>query len=145
MARHPALAEAFLRFNRFQLQHGELPARFRELAVLRVSLVRGSSYEWGQHVKMALGCGVTADEIDHIALGAAGFEGDDATVLAATDELLGTGRLTDERWHELRSFLDEHQAFELLFAVGTYSLLAMVFETWGLTPEPDMPPLPLIS
>lgn len=145
MVRHPALAEAFLSFNRFQLQQGELPARFRELAILRVSLLRCSQYEWGQHVKVALECGITDEEIERIPEGAARFEGDDATVLAATDELLADGRLGDERWQQLRSFLDEHQAFELLFAVGTYSLLAMVFETWALAPEPGMPPLPSVS
>ena len=145
MVRHADLAEAFLRFNRYQLRQGELPVRLRELAILRVALVRRSAYEWGQHVRIGLEAGITPDEIDRIASGTTAFEGDDAIVIAATDELLADGRLGDERWRQLRSFLDEHQAFELLFAVGTYTMLAMVFETWGLVPEPGMPTLPPIE
>lgn len=45
LARHPKMARAFLTFNGFLLQRGELPARLRELAILRVAHTRRSAYE----------------------------------------------------------------------------------------------------
>ncbi len=142
MVRHPELARAFWRFNGYQLQRNSLPLRWRELAILRVALRRRSAYEWGQHVKIALDAGVTNEEIERLAHGNDGFDGVDLLVLEATDELLGDGRIGDALWVRVQEQLSTHQAMDLLFVVGTYAMLAMAFETWGLQPESDTVPLP---
>ncbi len=134
--RHPRLAAAFWRFNGYQLQRNSLPLRWRELAILRVAHRRNSAYEWGQHVKIALEGGITAEEIDELASGNLGFDGTDRLVLEATDELLGDGRISDELLPRIAADLDTHQMMDLVFIVGTYCMLAMAFETWRLTPEP---------
>ena len=138
----PELAEAFWGFNGYQLQRSSLPLRWRELAILRVAHLRRSAYEWGQHVKIALDGDITADEIDQLAQGNDGFDGTDRLVLEATDELLGDGRISDDLLPRIEAELDTHQMMDLVFIVGTYSMLAMAFETWRLTPEPDTAPLP---
>ena len=140
--RHPRLAEAFWGFNGYQLQRSSLPLRWRELVILRVAHLRRSAYEWGQHVKIALEGGITAEEIDQLAQGNDGFDGTDRLVLEATDELLGDGRISDDLLPRIEAELDTHQMMDLVFIVGTYSMLAMAFETWRLTPEPDTAPLP---
>ncbi len=140
--RHPELARAFWRFNAYQLQRSSLPLRWRELAILRVAHRRRSAYEWGQHVKIALDGGITADEIDQLAQGNDGFDGTDRLVLEATDELLDEGRIGDDLLPRIDAVLDTHQMMDLVFIVGTYSMLAMAFETWRLTPEADTAPLP---
>ena len=138
--RHPALAKAFWRFNGYQLQRNSLPLRWRELAILRVAHRRESAYEWGQHVKIALEGGITDDEIARLALGDDGFEGGDLLVLRATDALLIDGRIDQSLLAD--GELDTHQVMDLIFLVGTYSMLAAAFETWQLEPEPDTAPLP---
>jgi 4-carboxymuconolactone decarboxylase len=140
--RHPALAEAFWGFNAYQLQRSSLPLRWRELAILRVAHRRRSAYEWGQHVKIALDGGITDEEIDQLARGNDGFEGTDRLILEATDELLDDGRIGDDLLPRIDAELDTHQMMDLVFIVGTYAMLAMAFETWRLTPEPDTAPLP---
>ena len=130
------------RFNNYQLQRGSLPLRWRELAILRVAHRRRSAYEWGQHVKIALDNDITTDEIDQLAPGNDGFDGIDRLVLEATDELLGDGRISDGLLPRLDAELDTHQMMDLVFIVGTYSMLAMAFETWRLVPESDTAPLP---
>lgn len=142
MVRHPSLAEAFWVYNGRQLHHNTLPVRWRELVVLRIAHARQSAYEWGQHVKMALDAGIGEAEIGRLVAGNLGFEGTELVLLLATDELLRDGRLSDEVWGQVTEVLDEHQAMDLLFLVGTYTMLAMVFETWRLPPEPGFAPLP---
>jgi 4-carboxymuconolactone decarboxylase len=142
LARHPKMARAFLTFNGFLLQRGELPARLRELTILRVALSRRSAYEWGQHARMAARSDISEDEIARLARGNDGFEGADRLVLDATDELLAAGHARWETWQALAESLGEHAAMEFIFVVGVYTLSAMAFETWGLPAAPGTAPLP---
>jgi 4-carboxymuconolactone decarboxylase len=142
LVRHPEMARAFLTFNGFLLQRGELPARLRELTILRVAHHHRSAYEWGQHVKMAPRSGISEDDIARLVRGNDGFEGADRLVLDATDDLLAAGHARWETWQALVDSLGEHAAMEFIFVVGVYVLSAMAFGTWGLPPAPDSPPLP---
>lgn len=132
LARHPKMARRFLTFNGWLLQRGELPLRLRELAVLRVALVRRSAFFWGEHSKVATEGGVPEKDIARLVEGNGGFSGVDRLVLDATDELLADGRADPATWQRLSDTLGTHQAMELIFVVGTYVMLAMAFDTWQL-------------
>ncbi len=69
LALHPALATAFHTFNGHILFGTTLSERQRELLVLRVAAVRGSAYEWAQHLVLADDVGLTDDEVERIADG----------------------------------------------------------------------------
>lgn len=142
LARHPKMAEAFLTFNAFLLRHGELPARLRELVILRVVFEHRSAFEWGQHVKMALAAGVTKVEIDRIPTGRVGFEGHDQLVMIAADQLIRSGRVTGPTWDRLVAELGTHQSMEVIFVVGAYVTTGMAFGTWGLEALPGSAVLP---
>ncbi|MGB8391207.1 carboxymuconolactone decarboxylase family protein [Mycobacterium sp.] len=142
LVRHPEMARAFLTFNGFLLHRGELPARLRELTILRVAQHHRSAYEWGQHVRMAPRNDISEEDIARLVRGNDGFEGVDRLVLDATDELLAEGHARWETWQALAESLGEHAAMEFIFVVGVYVLTAMAFGTWGLSPAPDSPPLP---
>jgi 4-carboxymuconolactone decarboxylase len=142
LARHPKMARKFLAYNGYLLQRGELPIRLRELAILRVAHKRRSAFFWGEHVKVATDAGMTADDIACLARGNAEFDGVDLAVLTATDELIVDGRAHDTTWHHLVDELGTHPAIELVFVVGTYTTLAMAFDTWKLAPPEGSSPLP---
>lgn len=149
MLHHPGLAGPFLAFNSVLLFAPTLPPRLRELMVLRVAWRTRSDYEWVQHVRLALGCGVTGDEIEAIGrgVGAGAWTPLEADLLAATDELLDGYRVADATWARLAEQLDEGQLVELVFVVGTYTCLAMAFRSFGLDLDPELrtvaaPPLP---
>jgi 4-carboxymuconolactone decarboxylase len=142
LVRHPKMARAFLTFNGFLLQRGELPARLRELTILRVAHHHRSAYEWGQHVRMAPRNDISEEDIARLVRGNDGFEGVDRLVLDATDELLAEGRARWETWQALAESLGEHAAMEFVFVVGVYVLTGMAFGTWGLPQAPDTAPLP---
>lgn len=142
LAHHTALAKGFLRFNNGLLFTGELPARLRELAVLRVALTLRSPFEYGEHVRIALDNGVTRDEVDAVAAGNEAFDGADLLVLSGVDQLLANARMDGDTWDALLAEVGKHAAMEVIFVVGAYSTLAMAFETWGLPAAPDADPLP---
>lgn len=142
LARHPKMARRFLTFNGWLLQRGELPLRLRELAILRVAYTRRSEFFWAEHTKVATEGGMPSEDIARLAHGNDEFTGADRLVLEATDELLALGRADPATWQRLTDELGTHQAMELIFVVGTYAMLAMAFQTWGLTPPPGGAPLP---
>src|SRR5438874_4156443 len=88
LVRHPGLYAKWLPFGG-KLLAGKLPARDRELLILRTGWRCRSEYEWGQHVVVGRGAGLTDDEIARVAAGpdAAGWSADDALLLRAADEL----------------------------------------------------------
>jgi 4-carboxymuconolactone decarboxylase len=147
---HPVLAGPFLAYNSVLLFAPALEPRLRELMVLRVAWRTRSTYEWVQHVRLAQGCGVTPAEIDAIALGAdadATWSPLEADLLAATDELIDRFRIDDRTWARLAEHLDERQLVEVVFVAGTYTCLAMAFNSFGIELDPELrtlaaPPLP---
>ncbi|GAB2824761.1 carboxymuconolactone decarboxylase family protein [Actinocorallia aurea] len=134
LVRHPALARRFLTFNTHLLIHSTLPARLRELAILRVARRRDCAFEWVHHTQLALENGLTQEEIDAAGRGEAA-DPLDAAVLRAVDELDDTSNLSDATWSALGAHLSEHQLMDLVFTIGAYCLLAMAFNTFGLDPD----------
>jgi len=129
-------------YNAFLLQRGELPLRLRELAILRVAHTRRSAFFWGEHVRVALAGGLPEEDIARLSRGNGEFNGVDQLVLQATDELLADGRTRAAIWQRLVEELGTHQAMELIFVVGTYAMLAMACDTWGLAPPAGSAALP---
>lgn len=134
LVRHPKLTRAFLRFNNHLLYSSTLPARLRELAVLRVAHRRGCAYEWRHHVRMGREAGLTDDVIAGIERGEATDDLDRA-VLSAVDELEDKSTVSDETWAALCRHLDERQRMDLVFTVGCYGALAMAINTFGVEPD----------
>jgi 4-carboxymuconolactone decarboxylase len=138
-AHHPALAKAFLRFNVHLLYSSTLPARIRELAILRVAHRRDCEYEWTHHVELAKHEGISDDEIAAVRRfgdGAAeGFGAFERAVLTGVDELDEKSQLSDQTWAALGVRLNDQQRMDFVFTVGCYTLLAMAFNTFGVQLE----------
>ena len=140
LLRHPTLTGPFLVYNAVLLSAPTIDPRQRELMVLRVAWRTRSTYEWLQHVRLARSVGITDDEIAAVGVGASdGSWGPlDADLLAATDQLLDDHRIDDGTWTRLAEHLDDRQLIEVTFVVGTYTCLAMVFNSLGLALDADL-------
>lgn len=136
LVRHPKLTRAFLRFNNHLLYGSTLPARLRELAVLRVAHLDNCEYEWRHHVRMGLEAGLTDEVIDGIQRGEATNELDLA-ILHAVAELKDKAVISDETWATLSEHLDERQRMDLVFTIGCYGALAMAINTFGVQPDQE--------
>ncbi len=139
LLRHPRIAAKWLPYNGTLLDRGTIEPRLRELVILRVAARTGSEYEWLQHVRIGRKLGITADEVDAIR-GACDrtWPALEADLLAATDELLDHHRVSDATWARLAETLAPRQLIELVFVVGSYACLAMVFESCGIELDPDL-------
>jgi len=140
MLHHPALAGPWLAYNQVLLTDPALGHRARELMVLRVAWRTRSRYEWVQHVELAPRFGVGREDIEAIAGGA---DADSWTPLerdlvAAVDQLIDRFRIDDDTWARLAAQLDERQLVEVAFVVGTYTCLAMLFNSVGVQLEAEI-------
>jgi 4-carboxymuconolactone decarboxylase len=78
----------------------------------------------GRARPVATAGGLSADDIASLARGNNEFAGVDRLVLEATDEMLADGRAQAATWKRLVEELGTRPAMELIFAVGTYGMLA---------------------
>ncbi|MGA1344261.1 MAG: carboxymuconolactone decarboxylase family protein [Hyphomonas sp.] len=146
LAKAPKAYQAFSRWGGYILSDdNSLPARERELVILRTGFNWKSGYEWAQHVRIGKQCGLTDEEITRIKAGpdAPGWSGIDAALLRATDELTADAFVSDRTWAQLAS-LTEQQRMDLVMTVGQYTQVSMMLNTFGvqldddLTPDPDL-------
>jgi 4-carboxymuconolactone decarboxylase len=144
LVRHPRLFNRWSPFGGTLLYRGELSARHRELLILRTAWHCRAQYEWGQHVRIAKAAGLTDDEISRVPLGgdAAGWDGLDAALLRAADELHRDASINDDTWSALAAELDERQLIEVCMVVGQYHLVAFTLNSLGVEPEADAAPFP---
>ena len=139
-AHHPELTRAYHTFNGHVLFASTLSVRQRELLVLRVASLRGSAYEWAQHVFLARDAGIDEDEIARVVEGPdePGWAPLDAAMVRAVDELLADAMIADDTWKVLAGELDEQQLMDLVFTVGAYDLLAMALRSFGVELDADL-------
>jgi 4-carboxymuconolactone decarboxylase len=141
--RHPALAKAFLAFNNHVATASSVSKRVRELLILRISWLRRSEYEFVQHVVLGRNAGLSDAELERVQLGpdAPGWDPIDADLVRAVDELHADARIQDATWSRLGAAFSATQLMDIVFAVGCYDILAMVFKTFGVQLEPGVDPL----
>ncbi len=122
LLRHPALFRRFIELA-LQLLGGALPARDRELAILRTTWLCKTPYEWGEHV--AIGkrvADLTEEEIKRIREGSAsaGWNTHDRAIIRAVEELHEDAMISDSTWAVLTRTLDDKQLIELPILIGQF-------------------------
>jgi alkylhydroperoxidase family enzyme len=139
-AHHPALARAFFTFNGHLILATTLTQRQREILVLRVAVLRKSSYEFAQHVVMGRDVGLTDAEIARIVYGpdAPFLDPLEAALIRAVDDLIGDGAISEQTWAVLAGKLDTQQLMDVIFTVGAYETIAFMFQTLGLEFDEDL-------
>jgi alkylhydroperoxidase family enzyme len=144
LARHPELFKVWLPFGGLLLNGGTLPFADRELVILRTGYNCRSPYEWGQHVRIAAGGGMSRQLIDRVAAGpdAPGWDERQSLLLRAADELHANARISDATWAGLTRHLNEKQLIELPMLVGQYHMVAFTLNSLGVQPEPGLEALP---
>ena len=143
LAHHPKLLKRWLVFGNHVLAKSTLPARERELVILRTGWLCRAPYEWGQHVVIGRGAGLGDDEIRRIAAGpGAGWDARDRALLQACDELHAQSSVSDATWTALAAHYDAKQLLDIVFTIGQYTLVSMVLNSLGVQPEPGLPRFP---
>jgi 4-carboxymuconolactone decarboxylase len=133
LVNHPDLTRSYLTFSFYLLTRSTLPARLRELAVLRIAHRASCAYEWDEHVTIGKAAGLTDADIAALQRGEAA-DPFDRTVLAAVDELVDQTRVGDATWAALGERMDTRQLMDFVFTIGGYHMLAMALNTFGVEP-----------
>lgn len=135
LVRHPQLFKRWSVFGGHILSKSTLSPRDRELLILRTGYRCRSPYEFHQHTRIGLDCGLTMEEIQRLQQPLAGFSERDTLLLQAADELHDDFIISDATWQKLRGELSEKQLFDLIFTVGQYTLVSMFLNTVGVQIE----------
>jgi 4-carboxymuconolactone decarboxylase len=140
---HPVLAKAFLTFNNHIAATNTLSKRICEMLILRIGWLRYSEYEFAQHIVLGKRAGLTDDEIARIQIGpdAPGWDPVDADLLRAVDELSANAFIEDDTWHRLAAHFSPQQLLDLVYSVGCYVTMAMVFNSFKVPFDKDLEPL----
>jgi 4-carboxymuconolactone decarboxylase len=138
LVRHPGLFRKWMPFGG-KLLRGKLPARDRELLILRTGWLCESEYEWAQHVPIGTAAGLSMAEVEAVAAGPdePGWAPFDATLLRAVDQLHDDGVIDDPTWATLAERYDERQLIEVPMVVGHYHMVAFTLNSLGVPLEPD--------
>ena len=137
LARHPKLLKRWLVFGNHILAKSTLPAREREIVILRMGWLCGAEYEWGHHVAIGKQAGLSAEEIRRIAAGpdAAGWDPFEGALVRAVDELHADCCISDSTWKSLAARYDTQQMMDLIFTAGQYTLVSMALNSCGVQLE----------
>jgi 4-carboxymuconolactone decarboxylase len=141
LTNHPGLMRRWMVFANHILGKSTLAVRERELVILRIGYLCQAGYEWGQHVLIARGAGMTDAEIRSAKTGpdTAGLSELDRLLLQATDELHGDAHVSDATWAGLSGHLSTEQLMDLVFTVGQYNLVSMALNSFGVQPDDGLP------
>jgi alkylhydroperoxidase family enzyme len=143
----PAALKGFLGWGEYVLsQKNSLPAREREIVVLRIGWLCRAGYEWTQHVPIGQRAGLTDEEVTRIKAGAdaGGWSSADAAILLATDQLHHDQFISEAVWTRLEAHLTPRQIMDLVFTAGQYTQVCMMLNSFGVqldagqTLDPDL-------
>ncbi|MFM7537757.1 MAG: carboxymuconolactone decarboxylase family protein [Acidimicrobiales bacterium] len=147
LAHHPALLERFNRFGGYLLNKGLLPAREREIVILRIGARCRSVYEFGQHTVIGERCGLTPAEIaalagDRAACAAHPWSDDDRALIALADDLCDGDSASDATAEALRRRWSDAEFVELVVVAGFYRLVSGFLNTMGVQLDEGVPSWP---
>jgi 4-carboxymuconolactone decarboxylase len=145
LAHHPKLLKRWLVFGSHVLAKNTLPARDRELLILRTGWNCRAPYEWGQHVAIARGIGITDDEIVRVSQGGddAGWSARDGALMRAADELHDDQMISDATYAALAEHYDEQALIDVVFTVGQYHLVSMALNTFRVDRDDGVTGVPV--
>lgn len=147
IALHPMLRDRMRPLGAGLLRGGTLPARLRELAVLRTCARCAAWYEWGVHVSaFSASAGLDRDTVRSTAIAAPGElaarTDDDGLVLRLADELHDTSTISDALFAAASERFGATALLELAAVAGFYHLISFLIGVAGVEPEPWAEPPP---
>jgi len=139
LAHHPELYARWSGLGRFVLNGSSIPARHREMLMLRMGWLCQSEYEWAQHARIAItSAGMTDAEVHRIAEGpqAPGWTDFERTLLRMVDELRYDAMVSDTTWSALRKEYSDQKMMEALYTAAQYQLVSMALNSLGVQLDP---------
>jgi alkylhydroperoxidase family enzyme len=136
MVTHPQLYKTLVPLIAKVISGSNLPARDREILVLRTLALYDEVYEAHHHVLIARNAGMTDVEIGQASAGnGADLSSFDLSLIHATEELARDQQVSPATWDELAQRYSPVELMEVISLVGVYTLMAMLTKTLGIQLE----------
>ena len=143
LAHAPKMLDAVLHMGSYLLSGKGIPAREREIVVLRVGWRAGSVYEFGQHTVLGRQAGLTDEEVVRLTEdGLSGWDEGDRLLVAMADDLHADDQVAEATWVGLADRWDQTQLIELLVLAGFYRLVSGFLNSTGVQLDPGTPGWP---
>jgi alkylhydroperoxidase family enzyme len=137
MAHHSELLQAWMPLRNHIVSNSTLPARQRELIILRTAHNCQTDYEWRHHVERGQLAGLEMVEINRVIEGgqADGWSSDEAALLNAADDCHRESCLSASTLEEVQQHFNDQQQLDIVVTVGVYMILASIINTWNVPME----------
>ncbi len=112
-------------------QHATLPARLRELAMLRVAVLNRAPYEFAAHTPFALTAGLNHAQLSALKQSPINmelFEPFDEIVLHYTDAMTLSVQVDEACYQRVRAAFDDRALLELTVTIAGYNMVSRVLE-----------------
>jgi alkylhydroperoxidase family enzyme len=132
---HPVAYKAWMSWGVYFLGDlNTLPARYRELVILRTAFLCRAGYSWAHHSKIGLDSNLTEAEIARVKLGpdAPGWGEIETALLRAADDLHHGQFVTEPVWQALSRNLTVQQCMDVVFSAAQYTSNAMILNSFGV-------------
>ncbi len=142
LAHHPKLLKRFNLLGGFLLNKGVVPAREREVVILRVGWRAHAVYEFGQHTIIGKREGLTDAEIAGLAGADHNWSAEDQALIDLADDLCRDDCVSDATYAALSERWDEQALMELVVTAGFYRLVSGYLNTFGVQLDEGVPGWP---
>jgi AhpD family alkylhydroperoxidase len=129
------LADAFVRLATTLRYECELDPALREIAILRVGVLSGATYEVTAHRAHARAAGLSDQQIAAVEAGeddAAALMPLQQCVMRFTDDVVANVRASDATFAPLKAELEPRPLVELVVAIGFYMAACRFLETFDI-------------
>lgn len=109
-----------------------IDVRLRELMIMRIGWVTGSTYEWTQHWRFAEAVGLPPEDVVGVRdwRNYGEFGPADRAVLAAVDDTLEDGKISDAVWQECAAHLGgPAELVEMVVAIGNWTMFSQLLRS----------------
>lgn len=131
------MLDSFTKFGNAILMYSDLDPVLREIAIVRVGVLKKGKYEVHQHERISRQIGMSEDKIKAIHEGpeAAAFSDLEKMVMRLTDDIVANTRASDATFDPLLEKLGAKQMQELVLAIGFYTAVCYFLETFDVDIE----------
>jgi alkylhydroperoxidase family enzyme len=144
MAHNKTISKAIGRFAGTVLTETTIPARQRELAILRMGWNCQAVYEFGQHTLFGRDAGLDDREIYLVTrpLSQGNWSDADRAVLQATDDLYTDDCVTDATWADLGKHFSVPEVMEIIASACCYRVVSSFLNSCGVQLDEGVPGWP---
>lgn len=128
------------------LWRSNLDPKLRELVILRLGWKTGSVYEWTQHWRFAKGIGMQEETLLAVRdwKNARGLSPAERAVLAATDDTIDSGTISEATWKECTLNIPGGEAalIDLVISIGNWRMFSSLLRSLRVPLEDGVTPWP---